>query len=175
MEYKISEIAKLFGLPASTIRYYDNHHLLPFVKRNSAGDRVVDMADITTFNLICLLKQAGCSLNEISKIIDLAEKNKTNPDTQKESYADITALIDAHIDQLLLLQEQLINQQRISKYLHWYFATAEKEGSTKIFLQDDAPTYPGILPEDFIPNKESADFANEIFKSFNEKYLKGND
>ena len=37
MVYTIGEMAKMLGVPASTLRYYDKEGLLPFVARSSGG------------------------------------------------------------------------------------------------------------------------------------------
>lgn len=40
MLYTVGEMAKMLGIPASTIRYYDKEGLLPFVERSSGGIRM---------------------------------------------------------------------------------------------------------------------------------------
>lgn len=37
MVYTVGEMAKLLGVPASTLRYYDKEGLLPFVEALPAG------------------------------------------------------------------------------------------------------------------------------------------
>ena len=39
MGYTVGEMAKLLGITASTLRYYDKEGLLPFVERSSGGMR----------------------------------------------------------------------------------------------------------------------------------------
>lgn len=39
MVYTVGEMAKLLGVPASTLRYYDKEGLLPFVERSPGGRR----------------------------------------------------------------------------------------------------------------------------------------
>ena len=40
MNYSIGEVSRMFGLPQSTLRYYDKEGLLPFVERPSGGIRL---------------------------------------------------------------------------------------------------------------------------------------
>lgn len=35
--YSIGEVSKRLNIPISTIRYYDKHGLLPFVRRTESG------------------------------------------------------------------------------------------------------------------------------------------
>lgn len=39
-EYTIKEAADMMGVPASTLRYYDQEGLLPFVERRASGYRI---------------------------------------------------------------------------------------------------------------------------------------
>ena len=43
MVYTIGEMAKMLGVPASTLRYYDKEGLLPFVARSSGGMSIKDI------------------------------------------------------------------------------------------------------------------------------------
>ena len=45
MVYTIGEMAKRLGIAPSTLRYYDQEGLLPFVERSSNGIRVFKDAD----------------------------------------------------------------------------------------------------------------------------------
>lgn len=51
-KYMISDLAKLFHIPASTLRYYDKHGVLPFMQRDELGCRYMDLADISSLFLI---------------------------------------------------------------------------------------------------------------------------
>ena len=46
MVYTVGEMAKLLGVAASTLRYYDKEGLLPFVERSSGGIRMFRESDI---------------------------------------------------------------------------------------------------------------------------------
>ena len=46
MVYKIGQVAKKLGISAHTLRFYDKEGLLPNVKKNSAGIRVFNEADL---------------------------------------------------------------------------------------------------------------------------------
>ena len=45
MVYTVGEMAKLLGVAASTLRYYDKEGLLPFVERSSGGIRMFRESD----------------------------------------------------------------------------------------------------------------------------------
>lgn len=62
MAYTIGEMAKMLGVPASTLRYYDKEGLLPFVARSSGGIRQFRESDIEWLRVIGCMKKAGMSI-----------------------------------------------------------------------------------------------------------------
>lgn len=69
MEMTIGELAERAGLPASTIRYYEEVKLLPRPARAS-GRRVFDEATLDRLLVISFAKEAGFSLREIRQLFD---------------------------------------------------------------------------------------------------------
>lgn len=65
MAYTIGEMAKMLGVPASTLRYYDKEGLLPFVARSSGGIRQFRESDIEWLRVIGCMKKAGMSIKDI--------------------------------------------------------------------------------------------------------------
>lgn len=67
MVYTIGEMAKMLGVPASTLRYYDKEGLLPFVARSSGGIRQFLESDIEWLRVIGCMKKAGMSIKDIQQ------------------------------------------------------------------------------------------------------------
>lgn len=65
MVYTIGEMAKMLGVPASTLRYYDKEGLLPFVARSSGGICQFRESDIEWMRVIGCMKKAGMSIKDI--------------------------------------------------------------------------------------------------------------
>lgn len=65
MVYTIGEMAKMLGVPASTLHYYDKEGLLPFVARSSGGIRQFRENDIEWLRVIGCMKKAGMSIKDI--------------------------------------------------------------------------------------------------------------
>ena len=70
--YTIGQVSELFGLPISTLRYYDKEGLLPFVERSPGGIRLFRETDVEWLNVIGCLKSAGMSIGDIREYIRLA-------------------------------------------------------------------------------------------------------
>lgn len=65
MVYTVGETAKMLGVPASTLRYYDKEGLLPFVARSSGGIRQFRESDIEWLRVVGCMKRAGMSIKDI--------------------------------------------------------------------------------------------------------------
>lgn len=70
MSYSIGEAAKMVGLTAHTLRFYDKEGLLPFVKKTSSGLRAFTESDIEWLKIIECLKGTGLPLKQIKQYID---------------------------------------------------------------------------------------------------------
>lgn len=64
MLYTAGEAAKILGIPASTLRYYDKEGLLPELERSSGGMRMFRDSDFASLRLIQCLKKAGLPLRK---------------------------------------------------------------------------------------------------------------
>ena len=76
MLYTVGEMAKVMHIPASTLRYYDQEGLLPFVERSSGGIRMFSEKDYEWLKVIECLKSSGLSIKEIRAFIDMAARTR---------------------------------------------------------------------------------------------------
>lgn len=71
--YKISQLARQFGLSRSTLLYYDRVGLLRPSGRSKADYRLYAQSDVERLQSICAYRDAGLSLKEIGDILDNLE------------------------------------------------------------------------------------------------------
>lgn len=73
--YKIGEVARLTGIPESTLRFWEKRFTVVSPRRNGAGTRFYTPADIEKIRLIYyLVKEKGLKLDAAQAMI------KANPD-----------------------------------------------------------------------------------------------
>lgn len=63
--YTIGQVSKKFGLPISTLRYYDKEGLFPNMQRIS-GIRKFDEKEIEAIRIIECLKKSGMEIKDIN-------------------------------------------------------------------------------------------------------------
>lgn len=138
MLYTVGEMAKMLGVPASTLRYYDKEGLLPFVERSSGGMRMFKDADYEWLKTIQCLKKTGMPLKEIRTFVRMSMEGDGTIDQRLEMIENQRALV----------KKQIAEQQQVLKMLDfkcWYYETAKTAGTTEV-----PRTMPiSQLPEEF--------------------------
>lgn len=125
MVYTVGEMAKLLGIPASTLRYYDKEGLLPFVERSSGGMRMFQEKDYEWLQIIGCLKKTGMPLKDIRTYIDMAMQGD---DTIEPRLELIVRQRDAVRAQIAELQKTLDTLD----FKCWYYETAKEAGTTAV-------------------------------------------
>lgn len=135
MVYTVGEMAKLLGVTATTLRYYDKEGLLPFVERSSGGIRMFQESDIEWLQVISCMKKAGMSIKDIRRYIEMALQGD-----------DTIALRLAMFQrQRQVLQEQLQELRHTMEmvdYKCWYYETAQKAGTVAVPQEMDLAQVP---------------------------------
>lgn len=78
--YTIRELSDRFGLPASTLRYYEEQGLLPDVARTAQGQRIYTQAHIDRLNAIRCFKDTGLPLGKIHEFFECEKDLARNID-----------------------------------------------------------------------------------------------
>lgn len=131
-EYSIREISKMFNLPISTLRYYEEEGILDKVGRTEGKQRIYYEMHVNRLRTICCFKRAGMTIGELKKFFQYEE-------TEEESIDDIVELLEARKraveKQLEELQKDYVHVQ---KKLNFYsdIRKALKEGKEKPCWED---------------------------------------
>ena len=72
--YRISQLARMYGLSRSTLLYYDRIGLLRPLQRSRANYRVYSGADRRRLEKICRYRSAGLSLRAINSILNAPQR-----------------------------------------------------------------------------------------------------
>lgn len=67
--YTIGQVSELFGLPISTLRYYDKEGLFPTIQRDS-GIRKFGEKELEALRVIECLKKSGLEIKDIKQFME---------------------------------------------------------------------------------------------------------
>ncbi len=71
--FRITELARQFGLSRSTLLYYDRIGLLTPSGRSEAGYRLYAQTDRDRLAAICSFRQAGLTIEDIRRVLSMGE------------------------------------------------------------------------------------------------------
>ena len=134
--YTIGQVAEMFDLPISTLRYYDKQGLFPQLIRES-GIRKFSENEIEALRVIECLKKSGLEIKDIKLFMDWCAEGPA-------TYADRFQLIRNQKERVEAEIKQLHNTLDMLKFKCWYYSKAMEDGN-----EDTAKaSIPDGLPED---------------------------
>ena len=125
MVYTVGEMAKLLGVPASTLRYYDKEGLLPFVERSPGGIRMFQEKDYEWLQIIECLKKTGMPLKDIRTYIDMAMRGDETIEQRLKMIEKQRQAVRAQMSELQKTLDTL-------DFKCWYYETAKQAGTTAV-------------------------------------------
>ena len=148
MEYTVKELAKLSGVTARTLRYYDQIGLLKPLRLTEAGYRIYGPDQVKRLSQILIFKNMGLGLDAIGSLLD-------DPD------CDRIAALNAHLGEL----------KRRRRALDALIATvdktiAEQKGET---MMTDQERFEG-LKRQMVEENESK-YGEEIRKKYGDEQV----
>lgn len=122
MLYTVGEMAKVMGLPASTLRYYDQEGILPFVERSNGGIRMFSDKDYEWLKVIECLKKSGLSIKEIRAYMDMVSRGD-------DSLGERLELFRSRREAVQRQMEEMMATLKILEFKCWYYEEAIKDGT----------------------------------------------
>ena len=125
MLYTVGEMAKLLGVPASTLRYYDREGLLPFVERSSGGIRMFKDSDYEWLKIIECLKKTGMPLKDIRTFLQMRLQGDETIEARLDMMKKQREVVKARMEELQQTLDTL-------DFKCWYYETAREAGTTEV-------------------------------------------
>ena len=97
--YSIGQVAEMFGLPISTLRYYDKQGLFPNMERVS-GIRRFSEQEIEALRVIECLKKAGMEIRDIKQFMDWCKEGPATYPQRKELFETQKAHMEEEITRM---------------------------------------------------------------------------
>lgn len=142
--YTIGQVSKMFDLPVSTLRYYDNQGFFPNLKRES-GIRLFSEVEIESLQVIECLKKSGLEIKDIKRFMEWCAEGPS-------SYSARLRLIQ---EQKIRTEEEIRQMYKtldMLKFKCWYYEQAIKDGSEENLKK----MIPNGLPEEILKAYENS-------------------
>lgn len=133
--YTIGQVAEMFHLPVSTLRYYDKEGLFPELKRVS-GIRKFGENELEKLRLIECLKKSGLEIKEIKQFMEWCSQGSSTYRLRYEFFLHQEKLMESRMEQMQKTLDMI-------RYKCWYYEQAVKNGNEEHIME----MLPGHLPE----------------------------
>ncbi len=132
--YTIGQVAEMFGLPVSTLRYYDKQGLFPGLERTSGIRRFGD-TELEALRVIECLKKAGMEIEDIRLFMEWCAEGPSTYPKRKAMFEERKAHMESEIANMNRALDML-------KFKCWYYEQAIQDGNedrVKALIPDDLP------------------------------------
>lgn len=110
--YTIGQVAEIYQLSISQLRYYDKQGLFPFLQRTEKGDRVFTHDFLQLLDMILCLKNTGMPIKDIKQFVDWCmEGKRTAPDRlhmMKQQEQKVLQQLEDTKEYLTKIQEKIL-------------------------------------------------------------------
>lgn len=132
--YTIGQVAEMFHLPVSTLRYYDRQGLFPRLERES-GIRRFGESELEALRVIECLKKTGMEIKDIRQFMVWCMEGPATYPQRKAMFEAQRAHMEDEIERMSRALDML-------KFKCWYYEQAVNDGSEeriRAMLPDKLP------------------------------------
>lgn len=132
--YTIGQVSKMFGLPISTLRYYDKEGLFPDMERSS-GIRRFGQRELEALRVIECLKKSGMEIKDIRQFMEWCAQGSSTYPQRRAMFIRQKESVEAEIARMNRVLDML-------SFKCWYYEQAIKDGNEQrlsAMTQEDMP------------------------------------
>ena len=119
--YTIGQVSEMFGLPISTLRYYDKQGLFPGMERIS-GIRKFSGKEIEALRIIECLKRSGLEIKDIKQFMDWCTEGASTYLQRKEMFEKQRKAVEDEIEHMNKVLDMI-------KFKCWYYEQVLQDGN----------------------------------------------
>ncbi len=119
--YTIGQVSEMFGLPISTLRYYDKEGFFPNLERKG-NIRHFSENELEAIHVIECLKQSGLEIKDIKQFFEWVTTGPSSYEKRKELFEMRKLMVK---DEIKKLEKSLA----MLEFKCWYYDTAIKDGN----------------------------------------------
>lgn len=119
--YTIGQISEMFGIPISTLRYYDKEGLFPNMQRVS-GIRKFGEKEIDALRVIECLKKSGLEIKDIKQFMIWCAEGNSTYSKRKELFVKQKEAAEKEIQKMNAVLDML-------NFKCWYYEQAISDGN----------------------------------------------
>jgi DNA-binding transcriptional MerR regulator len=111
--YTIKEVENKYGLPASTLRFYEKEGILPKIRRTDGGRRQYSEEELDWLQLVIALKDTGMSMDEIKRYVELVKQGDSTLEQRRSFLLSHKKTVEKKMNQTLSHLEKINRKMAI--------------------------------------------------------------
>lgn len=111
--YTIKEVENKYGLPASTLRFYEKEGILPQIQRTDGGRRQYSEEELDWLQLVIALKDTGMSMDEIKRYVELVKQGDSTLEKRRSFLLSHKKTVEKKMNQTLSHLEKINRKMAI--------------------------------------------------------------
>jgi DNA-binding transcriptional MerR regulator len=139
--YTIGQISEMFGIPISTLRYYDKEGLFPNMQRVS-GIRKFNENEIEALRVIECLKKSGLEIKDIKQFMMWCVEGSSTYAKRKELFVRQKEVVEKEIQEMNAVLDML-------NFKCWYYEQAISDGNEERLNNLKPQDMPGHIRKAF--------------------------
>ena len=140
--YTIGQVSEMFGLPISTLRYYDKEGLLPDIERVS-GIRKFKDKELEALRVNECLKKSGLEIRQIKQFMQWCLEGSSTYPQRKELFEMQKKRVEDEIRRMNKVLDML-------RFKCWYYGEAMKNGNEDSLSVLPAPDMPDDVKKAYL-------------------------
>ena len=104
-QYTTGEVARLCGVSVRTVQYYDTRDIVCPTELSEGGRRLYSEDDVRRMKIVCFLRELGCSLGNIEKLMKESDAAVVHDTMLEEQERVLTEEINERQEMLQRLKE----------------------------------------------------------------------
>ena len=125
----ISDISKSFGIPASTLRYYEELGILKNVERDGSGKRIYSKEHIDRLNAILCFKNAGMTISDIISFFRFEENEYDSIEDMIHLLTERKSEVEKSFTEMFHAYEHLLRKIDYYSDIERYVSSASNDKS----------------------------------------------
>lgn len=119
--YTIGQVSQMFGLPVSTLRYYDKEGLFPEMTRAS-GIRQFSEKELEALRIIECLKKSGMEIKQMKQFMQWCVEGSSTYTKRLHLFLQQKAVVEQEMEKLQKVLDML-------SFKCWYYTQAIQDGN----------------------------------------------
>lgn len=132
--YTIGQVSEMFGLPTSTLRYYDKQGLFPGLERTS-GIRQFGDTELEALRVIECLKKAGMEIKDIRLFMEWCAEGSSTYPQRKAMFEERKA----HMESEIAKMDRALDMLKFKCWFYERLNQGDNEAELKAMIPDGLP------------------------------------